>query len=113
MQCWQTLSAVFRMDDYVRKKLCLTISALLDDGPIQARVSRANEYLIMLKLYELENTEEIRKEFEDIIAEITRDSSANGRIISPIEELTPTQETELIERLLSIYVRESGGNLIF
>jgi len=113
VQCWQTLSAVFRMNDYVREKLCLTISALLDDGPIQARVSRANEYLIMLKLYELENTEEIRKEFEDIIAEITRDSSANGRIISPIEELTPTQETELIERLLSIYVRESGGNLIF
>ena len=99
------------MDDYVRQKLCLTISALLDDGSIQARVSRANEYLIMLKLYELENTKEIRQEFEDIIAEITDDS--NERIDSPVEELTRAQEIELIERLLSIYVRESGGNLIF
>jgi hypothetical protein len=107
------LDVAFTMDDYVREKLCLTISALLDDGPIQARVSHANEYLIMLKLYELENIEEIRQEFEDIITEITGSSGMSERIKSPTEELTLKQETELIERLLSIYVRESRGSLIF
>lgn len=98
--------------DFGKKLLCRAIYALLDDGTIQARIVEANRHVILLKFFSDEFPREIWDDFSSIINDLKKNFGEEGQSIPPTCNLTAEQEVMLTERLLSIYVKINGGNLI-
>jgi hypothetical protein len=91
-----------------REVLYQAIEVLLGDGTIQTRLSGANECLNRLEFRFSNDFTDIRHELTKIIhdiAEINENVSSNGSAAYKIE-------TNLSEKLLSVYMMMSGGIFI-
>jgi hypothetical protein len=85
-----------------RMLLNRTIEALLSEGSVEQRLSEAQACLSRLAIYRDEIPDELRElqGVADILA-------------SSKEHICPERESELTERLLTLYVSVSDGALIF
>jgi hypothetical protein len=78
------------------------IDALLSEGSLQQRLSATNAYIRKLALY------------KDKVADELNELKCAAQIFtSSGNHLSPEQELELTERLLTLYIDVSDGALIF
>jgi hypothetical protein len=98
----------------LRRELCRVIDALLDDGSIETRLSKAIECFDQIERSESGIPQGIRKEFSDLICSLSETVSVVGKMpTSGATRLTSHQEMRLTDRLFSLYTDISGGGLIF
>ena len=97
--------------EYGKKLLCRAICALLGDGTIQTRLANAHHHLVLLKFFSDAIPQEIWNDFSGLADQLNK-TYGEAELAHPNSTLTPQQEMALTERLLSIYVGISGGNLI-
>jgi hypothetical protein len=98
----------------LRRELCRVIDALLDDGPIETRLSKAIERFNRIERSESGMPLEIREEFADLICSLSETVSVVGKTeASGATHLTADQERLLTDRLFSLYIDINGGGLIF
>ena len=94
-----------------KELLCRVIYELLSDDPIQTRLANAHPHLGLLKFFTDAIPGEIWNDFSALVEELTETFGDEGQS-QPNSNLTSEQEMALAERLLSIYVGISGGNLL-
>jgi hypothetical protein len=99
------------MSDYGKELLCRVIYVLLSDETIQTRLANAHCHLVLLKFFSDAIPREIWDDFSALVNELIETFGEEGPTRSN-NNLTFEQEMALTERLLSIYVGISGGNLL-
>ena len=101
------------MDDddrygYAREKLWQAVDTLLGDGPIQARLTYAADYLLRTMPDKHLPAGEQRTEFEAIKNALTTEPLSTATGPSP-RRVTSEEGAKLARRVLSLYTELRGG----
>ena len=102
------------MSPYIQARLCEAISALLEDEDKESRARLSNfaHCLFVLDLYKNEIAPGLLEELHTIVNDYV-ETGDEGQLTFRLAEFSEKEQAELAERLLSIYINISGGNLVF
>lgn len=100
------------LSPYIQAKLCEAIMMLLEDEAPRICLSNFAHCLSLLDLYKQEIPRDILKELHTIIEDYA-EIGGEGDVAFRSAEFSNDENTELAERLLSIYIEIKGGSLIF
>jgi hypothetical protein len=103
-----------RLSPYMQAKLCEAISILLEEEgeASRPRLSNFAHCLFLLDLYKKEIPSHLLKELHDIMNDYVT-TGDDGQITFRSSEFLSEKNTDLAERLLSLYIDIMGGNLVF
>lgn len=90
-----------------RRQLCRVIDVLLEDEPIEARLSAAIDLIEQIENYQGDIPKDILEEFNAVIHWISRTVAAGER--SKWRAWTPKEEAQLTDMLFGLYAEISGG----
>ena len=101
------------IQDSARSSLNLAIEALLDEGPIDGRLSNAACFIAELEQYRSAIPDECFNMLKDIVGQLTCFQEAVAQDQGADGCLSAEEELALSEELLSLYITASGGSLVF
>jgi hypothetical protein len=99
--------------DFARMTLNCAIEALLAEGSVQQRLSKANRYIRRLEQHRSGIPDQCLDTLMGIVDKLTHPMGAHIEDHCTEYSLSPEQEFTLVEELLSLYMIASGGVLTF